>query len=69
MTANLKEYASQGDIKFKPVPPQVHVEMHFCTAMLDQKEAFEAMVSFYKAAYATWGDHFKEDLLTVIELL
>lgn len=64
---DVKDYAQQGYVHFKPFPPQVAIEMHFCTAMMERDQALEAMTSLLKAGIATWGDSFHTDARTIIE--
>ena len=64
---DIKYYSEPGFVCFKPFPPQVAIEMHFCTAMLERDQALSALVSLLKAGTATWGGSFRADVQTILE--
>lgn len=66
-----KEYAKPGAIEIKASPEQngVVIELHHCTAFLNEKESLQVCLSLLKACLTMWGNTFVRKFLTHMESL
>lgn len=68
-SVDIKNYAEQGAIYFKPYDKNVCVRMHYCSAFLSEAEALVAILSFIKAGKEVWGTDFMDTVLAHVESL
>ena len=66
---DIQDYVEQGVLYFKPHPPNVVIEMHYCSAFLSEAEALESILCFIKAGKEVWGEDFMDTVLAHVERL
>ena len=63
-------YADEGHLVIKPSSDKtISVEMHHCTAFINEKEAMIMLLSLLNASKKLWGSPFVTKFLTHVDVL
>lgn len=65
--ASPREYASQGTIHARATTDGLELEVHFCTAYLNNSEALTVCAQLIHAGGRVWGSEFLNHLQQLIE--